>query len=202
MFSLRAFRHVADSRSPRCWFVPGSLPRISISSSAGRGPRPPSRISCSFSTTRQTGAATTSTGCRRARSQGQAEARAIRNALGGLTDKVNVGLMMYVTQGSQNDNAYVRHAIKELNATNQSVIEFEAGSHLQQYQFTRREASIRVRKYGYLMHDVYNYLGRKNLTQQRDRNTEAALRMQADTRRATRDSTPRSRRRTSVPTPI
>ncbi|WP_300971235.1 hypothetical protein [Thiocapsa sp.] len=96
-------------------------------------------------------------------SQGQAEARAIRNALGGLTGKVNVGLMMYVTQGSQNDNAYVRHAIKELNTTNQSALNTKLDRIYNNINAPDEKRQSGP-KYGYLMHDVYNYLaGRTSL---------------------------------------
>ncbi|WP_296696389.1 hypothetical protein, partial [Thiocapsa sp. UBA6158] len=56
--------------------------------------------------------------------QGQAEVRAIRNALSGLTDKVNVGLIMYATQPQQSttDSGYVRHAVKLLNSGNQAAL--------------------------------------------------------------------------------
>ncbi|MCK7574687.1 MAG: hypothetical protein MZV65_01420 [Chromatiales bacterium] len=45
--------------------------------------------------------------------QGQSEVRAIRNSLAKVVDKVNVGLLMFVTQGNANDNGgYVRHHLQ------------------------------------------------------------------------------------------
>lgn len=95
--------------------------------------------------------------------QGQAEVLAIKNALAGLTGKVNVGLMMYVTQGSHNDNAYVRHALKLLSTTNQTAL----NAKLDQI-YANINAPIEKRqanpKFGYLMNDAYNYLaGRSSL---------------------------------------
>lgn len=89
--------------------------------------------------------------------QGQAEVRAIKNTLAGLTGKVNVGLMMYVTQGSHNDNAYVRHALQLLSTTNQTAL----NAKLDQIDaninapIEKRQANP---KFGYLMNDAYNYL--------------------------------------------
>jgi type IV pilus assembly protein PilY1 len=89
--------------------------------------------------------------------QGQAEVRAIRNALTGLTNKVNVGVMMFATQEPNVDAGYVRHAIKPLNATNQVALNAKFD---RIYNNINEPAEKRPAqpKYGYLMQDVYQYL--------------------------------------------
>ena len=90
--------------------------------------------------------------------QGQAEVQAIRNVLTNLTGKVNVGVMMYATQGSQNDNGYVRHALRFLDDSNQKFLTEKLDRVWDNINSPdeKRQAGP---KYGYLFHDVYNYLG-------------------------------------------
>jgi type IV pilus assembly protein PilY1 len=89
--------------------------------------------------------------------QGQAEVRAIRNALAGLTGKANVGLMMYATRGNHNDNGYVRHALKPLSSTHQNALNSKLDRIYDNIE-TPTEKRQSNPKYGYLLHDVYNYL--------------------------------------------
>ena len=89
--------------------------------------------------------------------QGQAEVRAIRNALADLTDKVNVGVMMYSTQEPYTNSGYVRHALKTLNSTNQAAL----NARLDRIYDNINEPSEKRQgnpKFGSLMHDVFNYL--------------------------------------------
>jgi type IV pilus assembly protein PilY1 len=91
--------------------------------------------------------------------QGQAEVRAIKNVLKGLTGKINLGVLEFVSQGNANDNgAYVRMAVKELTAANQAILEAKldaiyAGINT---PIEKRNAN---EEYGNLISDVYNYLG-------------------------------------------
>ncbi|CRI67319.1 putative type 4 fimbrial biogenesis pily1-related protein signal peptide [Thiocapsa sp. KS1] len=95
--------------------------------------------------------------------QGQAEVRAIRNALSNLTNKVNVGLMMYSTVGGQNDNGYVRHALRLLDSGAQTALTAKLDriyDHINNSDEKRQAGA----EYGYLFQDVYNYLsGRHSL---------------------------------------
>jgi type IV pilus assembly protein PilY1 len=90
--------------------------------------------------------------------QGQSEVRAIRNALAGLEGRVNVGLMEYVTEGDANDNGgYIRHALKPLDAAtreilNGKLVAIDVGIN---DPVEKRNAN---EEYGFLMHDVYEYL--------------------------------------------
>lgn len=89
--------------------------------------------------------------------QGQAEVRAIRNALSGLTDRVNVGLMLYATNGPNTDSGYVRHAIKVLNSGNQAALNTELDRIYGNINnpIEHRPANP---KFGDIMQEAYNYL--------------------------------------------
>ncbi len=90
--------------------------------------------------------------------QGQSEVRAIKTALGGLVDKVNVGLMEFTTQGNANqDGGFVRFDLQPLTATTQLSFNGELDE-----IFAGVETPLEKRSsgtpYGNLMYDVYNYL--------------------------------------------
>ena len=91
--------------------------------------------------------------------QGQAEVRAIRNALSGLTDKVNVGLIMYATQPRPptQDNGYVRHAVKLLNSGNQAALNAKLDSIYNNIDAPIEKLNANP-KFGDIMWEAYHYL--------------------------------------------
>lgn len=91
--------------------------------------------------------------------QGQAEVRAIRDALSGLTDKVNVGVVEFTTQGNANqDGGYVRFALQKLTGTSQSVLNSKLDAIYADVNGNTEKRNSGT-PYGNLMYDVYNYLG-------------------------------------------
>lgn len=94
--------------------------------------------------------------------QGQAEVRAIKSSLVGLTDKIHAGLMMYRTIEPNIDAGYVRHALKLLDSTNLDCSIPESLCSRLESIALNIETPVEKRpanpKYGHLMHDVYNYL--------------------------------------------
>jgi len=91
--------------------------------------------------------------------QGKSEVRAIKAALSGLgVDKVNVGLMEFVTGGNANDDGgYVRHAVKVWDqGTNSEELK-------QKLSKIEKDINVPIEKrnsntaYGNLVYDVYNY---------------------------------------------
>jgi type IV pilus assembly protein PilY1 len=94
--------------------------------------------------------------------QGQSEVRAIANALIGKTNKINVGLVEFTTQGTANQNgAYVRFRLQELTTDSQLSLNTTLGN-----IFTDISDPIEKRnsntEYGNLMYDFYNYLSGGN----------------------------------------
>src|SRR5687767_3706389 len=57
--------------------------------------------------------------------QGQAEVKAISDALAFVTDDVNVGLMEYIAAGAQNeqDSGYLRFHIRPMDADNKATLQ-------------------------------------------------------------------------------
>lgn len=56
--------------------------------------------------------------------QGQAELRALKNLLGEVTDKVNVGLIMFTSGSGSNPNgAYVRFHVRQMTPTNKAALQ-------------------------------------------------------------------------------
>ncbi len=90
--------------------------------------------------------------------QGQAEVRAIRNVLTNLTGKVNVGVMMYATNEPNVNSGYVRHALQFLDASNQETLTDQLDRVWDNINSGDEKRNANPR-YGYLFHDVYNYLG-------------------------------------------
>jgi len=94
--------------------------------------------------------------------QGQSEVRAIKTALNGLVDKVNVGMMAFTTGGSANqDGGFVRFDLQPLTASSQAVF----NGKLDQI-FNNINSPVEKRNsgtpWGNLMYDVYNYLVGRN----------------------------------------
>jgi len=90
--------------------------------------------------------------------QGQSEVRAIKTALADLEDRVNVGFVMFTTQGNANqDGGYVRHHLQKLTDASRSSLSAKLDS-----IFDNVESPIEKRNantaFGNLMYDTYNYL--------------------------------------------
>lgn len=91
--------------------------------------------------------------------QGQSEVQAIRSALAGQTDKLNVGLMEFTTQGTNNENgAFVRFALQKLTASSQSALNSKLDAIYAGINSPDEQHSANT-PYGNLIYDVYNYLG-------------------------------------------
>ena len=91
--------------------------------------------------------------------QGQSEVRAIKRAISGLSDDVNVGLFEFVTGGNANDNGgYVRFAVQPMTSTAKSIL----GTTLDRIDANITSPSEKRNSgtmYGNLLYDVYNYFG-------------------------------------------
>lgn len=90
--------------------------------------------------------------------QGQSEVRAIKTVLEDLTDKVNVGFMMFTTQGNANQNGgYVRHHLQQLTDSSKTTLAGKLDTIFGNINspVERRNAN---EEYGYLIRDVYQYL--------------------------------------------
>ncbi|WP_170847739.1 pilus assembly protein [Pseudomonas linyingensis] len=91
--------------------------------------------------------------------QGQAEVRAIRDALSGLTEKVNVGIVEFTTQGTANqDGGYVRFDLQKLTTTSQATLNSRLDAIYADINGPTEKRNSGT-PYGNLMRDVYNYLG-------------------------------------------
>ncbi|WP_342116135.1 pilus assembly protein [Pseudoduganella sp. OTU4001] len=94
--------------------------------------------------------------------QGQSEVQAIKLAIAGLNDKVNVGLFEFVTDGNANDNGgYVRFHVQPMTSTAKAAF----GTHLDTINNNITSPSEKRNSgtmYGNLMYDIYNYLGGLN----------------------------------------
>jgi len=91
--------------------------------------------------------------------QGQSEVRAIRSAISGLDDKVNVGLFEFVTDGNANDNGgFVRFQVQPMtpSAKNAFYNRLDTIDNGITSPIEKRNSGT---MYGNLMYDVYNYLG-------------------------------------------
>ncbi len=99
--------------------------------------------------------------------QGQSEARAIKNVINGLEENsINIGLMEYSTDGNAttNEGGYLRYHIRPLTSQTKT----EISSHLDTI-FNNINAPIEKRSsgngFGTLFWDVYNYLSELNQSQ-------------------------------------
>lgn len=90
--------------------------------------------------------------------QGQSEVKAIKAALQKMTDKMNVGLVEFTTQGNANeDGGYVRFNLQKLNIDSQA----QFGNVLDKIYNNINDPTEKRNSntsYGNLMYDVYNYL--------------------------------------------
>ncbi len=91
--------------------------------------------------------------------QGQSEVRAIRSALAGQTDKLNVGLLEFTTGGNANqDGAFVRFALQKLTTSSQATLNSKLDAIYSGINATDEKRNSNT-SYGNLIYDVYNYLG-------------------------------------------
>ena len=94
--------------------------------------------------------------------QGQSEVRAISNALLGKTDKINVGIVEFTTEGTANQNgAYVRFGLQQLTATSQLQLGVTLNEIFQNIEDPIEKRNSNT-EYGNLMYDFYNYLSGDN----------------------------------------
>lgn len=94
--------------------------------------------------------------------QGQSEVRAIKNALVGKTDKINVGIMEFTTDGDANQNgAYVRFALQQLTTASQGRLNTKLDTIFASVTSPDEKRNSGT-EYGNLMYDFYNYLGGEN----------------------------------------
>lgn len=91
--------------------------------------------------------------------QGQSEVRAIRSALAGQTDKLNVGLLEFTTGGNANqDGAFVRFALQKLTTSSQATLNTKLDEIYNGINSTDEKRNSNT-SYGNLIYDLYNYLG-------------------------------------------
>ncbi|MFV3306628.1 pilus assembly protein [Pseudomonas sp. NY15181] len=91
--------------------------------------------------------------------QGQSEVRAIRSALAGQTDKLNVGVLEFTTGGNANqDGAFVRFALQKLTTSSQAALNTELDEIYNGINSTDEKRNSNT-SYGNLIYDLYNYLG-------------------------------------------
>lgn len=90
--------------------------------------------------------------------QGQSEVRAVKAAMAGLEDKVNVGLMEFTTGGDANqDGGFVRFDLQALTATSRSAFNTELDEIFNNVNSPAEKRNSGT-PWGNLMYDVYNYL--------------------------------------------
>lgn len=92
--------------------------------------------------------------------QAQSEVLSIKNALSGLEDRLNVGLVMFSTQGNSDDNegGYVRFGLQKLTSDARGRLNGILDAIYKDYD-TPAEKRNAGAPYGSLMQDVYAYLG-------------------------------------------
>jgi type IV pilus assembly protein PilY1 len=95
--------------------------------------------------------------------QGQSEVRAIKLALADKTNKLNVGIMEYVTGGSSatTDAGYTRFKLQKLTPTNQTAFNLVLDTIYGDINGPTEKRSS-SNPYGYLPWDFYNYLSGSN----------------------------------------
>lgn len=95
-------------------------------------------------------------------SQGQSEARAIRNLLSSLDDKVSLGLMEFVTGGNANDDGgFIRSAIRPMDAAAKTSFATQLDTIYNNINSPNEKRNSHT-PYGNLMYDVYNYFAGAN----------------------------------------
>jgi hypothetical protein len=94
--------------------------------------------------------------------QGQSEVNAIINTINGLDDKINVGLMEYVTGGNANDNGgFIRSAIRPMTSANKSSLVAQLTTVYNNINSPNEKRNSNT-PYGNLAYDVYNYFAGAN----------------------------------------
>lgn len=90
--------------------------------------------------------------------QGQSEVRAIKTALADLQDRVNVGFVMFTTEGNANeDGGYVRHRLQKLTNASRTSLSAKLDSIFNNINDPVEKRSANT-AFGNLMYDTYNYL--------------------------------------------
>lgn len=94
--------------------------------------------------------------------QGQAEVDAIRTAIADLNDKVNVGVMEYVTDGTANDNGgFVRFHVQEMSDSAKALLGVQMQTIYNDINGPQEKRNSNT-PYGNLMWDIYSYLAGGN----------------------------------------
>jgi len=88
--------------------------------------------------------------------QGQSEARAVKTAMAGLVNKVNVGVMEFTTSGNP-DGGFVRFDLQALDSTSLTSLNTTLQTIFDGVNDPIEKRSANT-PYGNLMYDVYNYL--------------------------------------------
>lgn len=96
--------------------------------------------------------------------QGEAEVRAIRDALSGVVGKVNVGLVQFRTGTGYLDGGYVRFALQPLTAASQGTFNGVVDRIYNNINSPDEKRNAGA-PFGELMGDVYSYLGGLGATQ-------------------------------------
>lgn len=96
--------------------------------------------------------------------QGRSEARALRSLLPTLTDKINFGVMEYVTgssSGTTADGGFIRSAVLPMDDGNKTLLNTELGIIYDNITAPTEKINANT-PYGNLMYDVYNYFAGAN----------------------------------------
>ncbi len=94
--------------------------------------------------------------------QGQAEVQAIKTAIQGMTDKVNIGVMEYVTDGTANDDGgFIRFAVQPMTSSARALLGVQMDTIYNDINGTHEKRNSNT-PYGNLMWDVYSYLAGGN----------------------------------------
>ena len=94
--------------------------------------------------------------------QGQAEVQAIKTVIQGLDDKVNIGIMEYVTDGTANDDGgFIRFHVQPMTDTAKTALGVQMDKIYNDINGTHEKRNSNT-PYGNLMWDVYNYLAGAN----------------------------------------
>ncbi|EKE18127.1 MAG: hypothetical protein ACD_10C00115G0001, partial [uncultured bacterium] len=97
--------------------------------------------------------------------QGQSEADAIKTVIATLDDRINVGLMEFVTSGNANNNGgFVRYAIRPMNASNKSTLSTTLTTIYNDINSPDEKRNSNT-PYGNLTADIYNYFAGANQSQ-------------------------------------
>ena len=94
--------------------------------------------------------------------QGQSEVQAIKTAIQGMTDKVNIGVMEYVTDGTANDDGgFIRFAVQPMTSSARALLGVQMDTIYGDINGTHEKRNSNT-PYGNLMWDIYSYLAGGN----------------------------------------